>query len=100
MRAAAAWGNGGSNTITINQMPSHSHTIPKHYVYDKTSWSAPINGLSLPEVARPAPSSTPFATVPGLDNVTNTGGGGSILPNLPKRLGMVQNCLKKVNAYA
>lgn len=75
MRAAAAWGNGGSNTIAVNQMPSHSHTIPKHYVYDKTGWSAPINNLSLPQVANPAPSSTPFATIAGLDNVTNTGGG-------------------------
>lgn len=75
MRAASAWGDGGSNTITVNQMPAHSHTIPKHYVYDKTGWSAPINGLSLPQVANPVPSTTPFATIEGLDNVTNTGGG-------------------------
>ena len=27
MRAASAWGDGGSNTITINQMPSHSHSL-------------------------------------------------------------------------
>ena len=25
MRAAGAWGNGGSNTITIKQMPAHQH---------------------------------------------------------------------------
>lgn len=75
MRAASAWGNGGSNTITTSQMPSHSHTIPKHYVYDKTGWSAPINNLTLPQVASPTPSSTPFATIAGLDNVINTGGG-------------------------
>ena len=80
MRAAAAWGNGGSNTITINQMPSHNHIIPKHYVYDKTGWSAPINGLSLPQVAQPAPSTTPFATIEGLDAVTNTGGGQHSTP--------------------
>lgn len=27
MRAAAAWGNGGSNTITIQQMPAHTHKL-------------------------------------------------------------------------
>lgn len=80
MRAASAWGNGGSNTITTSQMPSHNHVIPKHYVYDKTGWSAPINGLSLPQVASPIPSTTPFATVASLDAVTNTGGGQHSTP--------------------
>ena len=27
MRAAGAWDNGGSNTITIQQMPAHSHSV-------------------------------------------------------------------------
>ena len=27
MRAAGAWGNGGSNTITVDQMPAHSHAL-------------------------------------------------------------------------
>ena len=27
MRAADAWGNGGSNTITIQQMPAHTHSV-------------------------------------------------------------------------
>lgn len=27
MRAAGAWGNGGSNTITTNNLPSHYHTL-------------------------------------------------------------------------
>lgn len=27
MRAAGAWGNGGSNTIKIDNMPSHYHTM-------------------------------------------------------------------------
>ena len=75
MRAASAWSNGGSNTITVNQMPSHSHTIPKRYLYDKGSWGAPINNLALPQAASSTPSTTPFATVEGLDAVTNTGGG-------------------------
>ena len=29
MRAAAAWNNGGSNTITIQQMPAHTHTLTR-----------------------------------------------------------------------
>ena len=29
MRAAAAWGNGGSNTITVQQMPAHTHTLTR-----------------------------------------------------------------------
>ena len=27
MRAAGAWGTGGSNTITSEQMPAHSHAL-------------------------------------------------------------------------
>ena len=27
MRAAGAWGNGGSNTITTDQMPAHTHSM-------------------------------------------------------------------------
>ena len=27
MRAAGAWGNGGSDTITVEQMPAHSHAL-------------------------------------------------------------------------
>lgn len=27
MRAAGAWGKGGSNTITVDQMPAHSHAL-------------------------------------------------------------------------
>ena len=29
MRAASAWGNGGSNTITIKQMPAHTHQLTR-----------------------------------------------------------------------
>lgn len=31
MRAANAWGNGGSNTITVDQMPSHRHNVNNLY---------------------------------------------------------------------
>ena len=73
MRAAGVWGNGGSNTITINQIPSHTHQHPRHYVCDKGGWSSPINGNAVPQVAGQV-TSTPFATPLGLDSVNSTGG--------------------------
>lgn len=73
MRAAGVWGNGGSNTITINQIPSHTHQHPRHYVCDKGGWSSPISGNAMPQVAGQV-TSTPFATPLGLDSVNSTGG--------------------------
>lgn len=34
MRAANAWGNGGSDTISIDQMPSHTHTVTAMWTRD------------------------------------------------------------------
>ena len=85
MRAAAAWGNGGSNTITIKQMPAHQHNS---------------TGTWLAESVVGGGAATGFDTYWGTGNLTyNTApvqGGATVLPYVPKRLGVVQNCLKRV----
>lgn len=44
IRAAAAWGNGGSNTITVQQMPAHTHYPSRRaYVYSAEGYGT--NGL-------------------------------------------------------
>lgn len=43
MRAAGAWGNGGSNTITVEQMPAHKHTVD----YTFASWSGSGDGYTI-----------------------------------------------------
>lgn len=59
MRAASAWGNGGSNTITVDQIPSHSHPL---------RWSiSNYNNATLYGLI-------PYSTNPSPDNV-GTGSG-------------------------
>lgn len=59
MRAAGAWGNGGSNTITVQQMPAHTHSM---HAFFKTS----------PQVA-----GSGYATAPiDWDTLTTTSVGG------------------------
>lgn len=43
MRAAGAWGNGGSNTITVQQMPNHRHIVD----YTFASWSGSSSGYTI-----------------------------------------------------
>lgn len=74
MRAASVWGNGGSNIITVSQMPAHSHQQRYFYVRDKGGWSAPINGNAVPQVASNV-TTTPFATNATLDTTNSAGGG-------------------------
>ena len=97
MRAAGAWGNGGSNTITVQQMPAHSHGYLQYFwrVYEPaTGWNT-----SQYMVAHTDKTSSPISSGTSEFGTASTGG-GSILSYVPKRLGVVQNCLKKVNAYA
>lgn len=74
LRAASAWNDGGSNTITVSQMPAHSHKQQYFYVRDKGGWSAPINGNAVPQVASQV-TTTPFATNTSLDSTQSAGGG-------------------------
>ena len=80
MRAAGAWGDGGSNTITIQQMPAHTHSVRGFF---KTYANVAGSG---------------YATAPiDWDTLTTTSvGGATVLSYVPKCLGVVQNCLKKV----
>ena len=110
MRAAGAWGNGGSNTISTSQMPSHNHIASA----SQNIHSHDINGNVLAWYGSGAnggyPAGSAIGSVGtyggGRINTTQVGhthsitiqstGGGGILSYVPKRLGVVQNCLKKV----
>lgn len=47
MRAAGAWGNGGSNTITVKQMPAHTHYPSRRaFVYSAEGYGT--NALPTP----------------------------------------------------
>ena len=88
MRAAGAWGNGGSNTITVQQMPKHRHIVD----YSFASWPGSSSGYTI--------QLTGTANGAWDAGVSYAGRGATVLSNISKRLLLVQNCLKKVNAYA
>lgn len=100
MRAAGAWGNGGSNTITTNNMPSHRHVMGGGRAHGFYWGDLDLNISTDATVSAGAPYGNKLGTKQQTWAATDYTGGGSILPNLPKCLGVVQNCLKKVNAYA
>lgn len=83
MRAAGAWGNGGSNTITVDQMPNHRHIVD----YTFASWSGSSSGYTI-QVTHTA------------NGAWNAGvsyeGGATVLSNISKRLLLVQNSLIEV----
>lgn len=51
MRAAAAWGNGGSNTITVSQMPAHIHgaytSVSGAHTHDLSVGGGPGSGVGI-----------------------------------------------------
>lgn len=87
MRAAAAWGNGGSNTITADQMPKHKHTVD----YTFASWSGSGSGYTI--------QVTGTANGAWNASVSSEGGGATVLSNISKRLLLVQNCLAILEVY-
>lgn len=59
MRAASAWGNGGSNTISTSQMPAHSHLTSSNVIMDVGHWGTEDKGV-IPQHAAGAGVNTPF----------------------------------------
>lgn len=96
MRAAGAWGNGGSNTITTNNMPSHRHVMGEGRAHGFYWGDSDLNISTDATVFAGAPSGNKLGTKQQTWAATDYTGGGSILSYVPKRLGVVQNCLKKV----
>ena len=69
MRAAGAWGNGGSNTITVDQMPAHSHAL---------------YGWNNAEYANSASGHGEYITrIAGIDYARNTSAAGGGQPFYP-----------------
>lgn len=71
MRAADAWGNGGSDIISIDQMPKHSHSL--RWAYQLSS-SSEAYGLI------PYSNSPTTDTVGSGRGILSTGGGQPFYP--------------------
>lgn len=104
LRAAGAWGSGGSNTITVQNLPAHNHSASTssagahtHAIGGDDDTQYAYNGnTSLHRAGTSGASRTVATSSSGVHthtvSVGNTGG-GSVLSNLPKRLLLVQNSL-------
>ena len=91
LRLAGAWGTGGSNTISVDQMPSHTHSMEARVASNQNPGGVVFQG-----------SATNANWFPSTAVRTTATGGGSILSKLQKCIRLVQNSLaqKKVKIHA
>lgn len=91
MRANNTWGNGGSNTISLSQMPAHSHSSSQNVIADDGKWSSSAKGV-IPQHAVESGTSTPFINK---QLGTQIQGGATVLSNVSGRIRLVQSCLNQ-----
>lgn len=78
MRAAGAWGNGGSNTITVEQMPAHTHGYLQYFWRGRepaTGWNT-----SQYTVVHTDKTSSPIDSGTSEFGTASTGGGAAFYP--------------------
>lgn len=85
---AAVGGTGGSNTISVNQMPQHSHLMQSR---NWQNWASNDTGVS----NRYCVATGANAGYDGLDIVGNTGG-GCVLPVVCDGIRLETHCVEAV----
>lgn len=93
IRANGTWDNGGSNTISVNQMPAHTHNLTANVIYDNAHWSSEDKGVIPQHPVGGSGTNTPFRN--GVLGTKTVGGGASVLSNISKRVLLVQNSLSQ-----
>ena len=98
LRLAGAWGTGGSNTISVDQMPKHTHSF--NDTTNNRTITSIVAGTTSVAFAGGGTGYAPSGAV--YDAKIASTGGGSILSKLQKCVRLVQNSLaqKKVVSYA
>lgn len=88
LRAASDSKTGGSDTISVEQMPRHSHTSVDSIVYVSGNTSGPCVADS---------ANTPAWWYAWANSLTMSyaGGGATVLPDVPKCVRLVQGRLTK-----
>ena len=88
LRAASDSKTGGSDTISVEQMPRHSHTSVDSIVHVSGNTSGPCVADS---------ANTPAWWYAWANSVamSYTGGGATVLPDVPKHVRLVQSRLTK-----
>lgn len=87
LRANGTWGNGGSDTITTDQMPRHRHIASRH---GKMANISSGQGYTANVI-------NTWGNDGNTDDISTqyTGGGATVLSNVSGRIRLVQSCLNR-----